>query len=549
MTLQAMKKEHSHILEVSNLVVSDHQTGTPNRILKGLDFSVRKGEILGLIGASGSGKSLTAKAILGLLPPGLKVDRGDIHYFPDQDEQFDLRGNSSAHLTQFRRNHIAMIFQNPALSFNPTLKIEEQLKVIVRLVGKGTPTDPLDDLLLKMGLQDPKRILNAYPHQLSGGQLQRVIIGMTILKKPTLWIADEPTTALDPEIRVQILELMKNVHGEIGGSMLYISHDMGSMRKMADRVIVIDRGIITESGAVQEVLEHQNNVFFDSADRKAVVAKKIARENDFLGDYGKNEPLVEIKELSKTFIQVSPFGFGKKRKVKAIDRISFSMFPGDALGIIGSSGSGKSTLAKLLIGLERADNGTIKFQNQELTKFNFKKWKEIRRKIQVVHQNPTQSLSPHLSAQVHLEEALQIKWGANETKIAEQFEQLIHDVGLSNELKDRFPFQLSGGECQRVCIARALALQPKVLICDEITSALDRKTQQQMISLLLSIRRKYDFSLICITHDLSVISQMTDKMILLDNGKIVESGNTNAFLTSPKSDQGKKILQAFATLA
>jgi len=547
MTVQSMKKEHSHILEVSNLVVSDHQTGTPNRILKGLDFGVRKGEILGLIGASGSGKSLTAKAILGLLPSGLKVDRGDIHYFPDQEEHFVLPGTSSAHLDHFRRNHIAMIFQNPALSLNPTLKIEEQLKVIVRLAGKGASTKPLDELLLKMGLKDPKRILKAYPHQLSGGQLQRVIIGMTILKKPTLWIADEPTTALDPEIRVQILELMKKVHDEIGGSMLYISHDMGSMRKMADRVIVIDRGMIIESGEAQKVLDHQNSVFFDSADQKTGLAEKIVRGNDFLRVSKENDPLLEIKELSKTFVQVSPFGFGKK-KVKAIDNISFSMLSGDALGIVGSSGGGKSTLAKLLIGLEKADNGTIKFQDQELTKFNFKKWKKIRQEIQVVHQNPTQSLSPHLNVQVHLEEALQIKWGANETKIKEQFEQLMRDVGLSNELKVRFPFQLSGGECQRVCIARSLALQPKVLICDEITSALDRITQQQIIGLLLDIRRKYDFSLICISHDLNVISQMTDEMILLDNGRIVESGNTNAFLSSPKSDQGKKFLEAFATL-
>lgn len=549
MIVPSMKKEHSHILKVRNLVVSDLQTGSSEPILKGLDFEIRDGEILGVVGASGSGKSLTAKSILDLLPSGLKIEKGDIQYFPGVPDQFNLIGASPGQLDHFRRKHIAMIFQNPALSLNPTLKIREQLKVIVRLSKKNTADSSLDDLLLKMGLEDPKRISDAFPHQLSGGQLQRVIVGMTILKKPTLWIADEPTTALDPEIRVQILELMREVYTEIGGSMLYISHDMRSVKKMADRVILIDRGKIIASGLPNELIDDHRFDFLLPMGQLGSEVENDSEENALADTAGLNDSLLDVSDISKTFVQMNLLGFGEKKMVKAVDRISFSIFPGDSLGIIGVSGSGKSTIANLLVGLEKIDQGSIRFQNKEISKFSFEEWKTVRQNIQVVHQNPTQSLSPHLSVRVHIEEAIQIKWGSDKTKVKDQFEQLMLDVGLGMELEGRFPFQLSGGECQRVCIARSLALQPKLLVCDEITSALDFKTQQQIISLLLQIRQKYNFSLICISHDLAVISQMTDKLILLDHGKIVEFGGTNAFLSSPKSDQGKKIVSAFATLA
>ncbi len=528
------------LLKADALNVTVPKEGTGRTILQEIGFDLKRGETLGIVGPSGSGKTMLARALIGMLPDGVGMTAGEIRFFSEDGKEHMLNTLGHEELNRFRRQHVAMIYQNPGLSLNPSMRIGKQIRIISGLGGKVASPQICNEVLSDMGFGDPRRILAAYPHQLSGGELQRAIIGMTILKAPRLWIADEPTTALDAETRVEIVRLLQRVRTKLGASMIYISHDVGTVRQLADRVLFMRGGGVEQIVDAGILPDHPVSLAFLERNRHGENIEGPVRSHT------RAETVLEVKDVSKAFGQGFSFGAGRKYRVPALRNVSFRLVKGESLAVIGPSGSGKSTLGRILTGIVKADAGSIRFRERELIGITAKEWKDIRRNVQLIHQNPAQSLTPHLTVEQHLIEALELSGRvAIREAINREIGVLLDELGLSRSLTARYPFQISGGEAQRVAIARALALRPSVVICDEITSALDRENQQQLIELMGRLREEFAFSLIWITHDLNVVRQVADRLILLDKGTVIEEGPTEDFFTHPASEKGKKMLDAY----
>jgi len=517
------------ILAIENLSVYFGK----NKAVKNVSLTIRKGETVALVGESGSGKSVTALATVSLINQSADIT-GSVKYCGKE-----IINTSNKDLRKIRGNDISFIFQEPMTSLNPLHTIERQLSESLKLHQglKGSKvTEKILDLLSKVGIDEAHRKISNYPHQLSGGQRQRIMIAMALANKPDLLIADEPTTALDVTIQAQILELLANIQKSEGMGMLFITHDLSVVRRIADRVCVMKDGEIVETGATNEIFSSPNHEYT----KKLLNAEpsgfpKPIKSNAF--------EIINIKNLKVWF----PIVKGLLRKVvgnvKAVNDASLNIAKGETLGIVGESGSGKTTLALAIMRLI-SSKGQITFMGNKLDGLTNKQLKPFRRDIQMVFQDPYGSLSPRFTIEQIISEGLDVHNLDKGQNRRAMVENILIEVGLEKDMIDRYPHEFSGGQRQRIAIARAMILKPKLLILDEPTSALDMTVQVQIVKLLRDLQIKYGLAYLFISHDLRVIRALSHKVIVMYNGNIVETGTNKEIFESPKSNYTKELISA-----
>jgi microcin C transport system ATP-binding protein len=524
------------LLAVRDLSVSFDMPGGEVRAVRQVSFDVAKGQTVGLVGESGSGKSVTALSILQLLPyPRARHPSGSIVF---QGEE--LLGAAEPTLRQVRGNRIAMIFQEPMTSLNPLHTIEKQVNEVL-FVHKGLDRRAARartvELLHLVGLPEAERRLDAYPHQLSGGQRQRVMIAMALANEPDLLIADEPTTALDVTIEAQILKLLRDLQARFGMALLLITHDLGVVQKMADRVSVMSQGEIVEAGSTAEIFERARHPYT----RRLLAAEPAPRESRGGGD----APVVMTAEAIRVWFPVKA---GVLRRtvdhIKAVDGVSVTIREGRTVGVVGESGSGKTTLGLALLRLLRSD-GRIQFLGRDLQSLGTRALRPLRKEMQIVFQDPYGSLSPRQSVAQIVGEGLGVHHvGRTLEEQDALIAQALAEVGLDPEVRDRYPHELSGGQRQRVALARALVLKPRLIILDEPTSALDRSIQAQMIDLLRDLQARHRLAYLFISHDLRVIRALSDEVIVMRAGAVVERGPTADIFERPTHPYTRALIAA-----
>ncbi|MCF6369215.1 ABC transporter ATP-binding protein [Rhizobium halophilum] len=524
------------LLSVRDLSVAFHQGGTTSLAVDRVSFEIKSGEVLALVGESGSGKSVTANSILRLLPyPSASHPSGEI-LFGGQDL---LKAPEQA-LRRVRGNEITMIFQEPMTSLNPLHTIEKQIGEILDLhqgISGQAARSRILELLNQVGIREPEKRLQAYPHQLSGGQRQRVMIAMALANRPKLLIADEPTTALDVTVQAQILELLRRLKGEHGMSMLFITHDLGIVRKFADRVCVMTKGKIVESGDVESVFVNPQHSY-----TRHLLASEPRGEPP-LADPAK--PVVMEGEDIRVWFPIKA-GFLRKvvDHVKAVDGVSLSLRAGETLGVVGESGSGKTTLGLALARLI-SSQGRIAFIGNDIDSFSFKQMRPLRDRLQVVFQDPFGSLSPRMSVGEIIAEGLKVhepSLSADERD--ERVRWALTEVGLDPDTRWRYPHEFSGGQRQRIAIARAMVLKPRFVMLDEPTSALDMTVQAQVVDLLRDLQKKHDLAYLFISHDLKVVKALANHVIVMRAGKVVEQGPAERIFQAPEKDYTKALMAA-----
>ena len=517
------------ILKIENLSVSFGK----NDAVKNVSFGINKGETVALVGESGSGKSITALATVNLIDQAANIS-GSVKYC-----EKEIINSNSKDLRKIRGNDISFIFQEPMTSLNPLHTIERQLSESLKLHQglKGPKVlEKILDLLAKVGIDEAHKRVTNYPHQLSGGQRQRIMIAMALANKPDLLIADEPTTALDVTIQAQILELLAKIQKSEGMGMLFITHDLSVVRRIADRVCVMKGGEIIEEGVTNEIFESPKHAYT----KKLLNAEPSGIPRPIIANAAK---VIDIKNLRIWF----PIVKGILRKVvgnvKAVNNANLNISEGETLGIVGESGSGKTTLALAIMRLI-SSKGHITFMGKKLDGLTNNQLKPIRRDIQMVFQDPYGSLSPRFTIEQIIAEGLDVHnldEGQNRRKMVEN---ILLEVGLEKEMIDRYPHEFSGGQRQRIAIARAMILKPKLLILDEPTSALDMTVQVQIVKLLRDLQIKYSLAYLFISHDLRVIRALSHKVIVMSNGDIVEAGTNKDIFENPKSDYTKQLISA-----
>lgn len=544
----------------------------------GISFEVFRGETVGIVGESGSGKSVTALSIMRLLAsPPAQIEQGEITFFPKDKDAVNLLQLPENQLRRYRGNELAMIFQEPMTSLNPVFKCGAQVAEVFRLHRKmndQAAKAAVLDIFAKVQLPQPERIYDAYPHQISGGQKQRVMIAMAIACHPSLLIADEPTTALDVTVQKTILELLNDLKQELNTSVLFITHDLGVVAEIADRVLVMHQGKIVEQGTVLDIFQNPQHPytqgllacrppldfkmrrlpmiadFFDTKEQtfqEKVAALRIPKEETQtkLQYLQQQTPLLQIQDLKTWFPGKTTFWGKTQNYIKAVDGVSFEVFPGETLGLVGESGCGKTTLGRTILRLIKATGGSIQFQDKDLLQLSDNELQPLRRDMQIIFQDPYSSLNPRSTVGNAITEPMQIhKIGQNEQERQERAIELLETVGLEKQHYFRYPHEFSGGQRQRICIARALALNPKFIVCDEAVSALDVSVQAQVLNLLMELREKHQLTYIFISHDLSVVKLMSDRMIVMNQGKIEEFGPAEAVYANPQSEYTKKLIAA-----
>jgi microcin C transport system ATP-binding protein len=524
------------ILSVRDLSVAFHQGGNTTLAVDRVSFDIRRGEVVALVGESGSGKSVTANSVLRLLPyPAASHPSGEI-LFKGQD----LLKASDAALRDVRGNDITMIFQEPMTSLNPLHSIERQIGEILKLhqdiEGTAARTKILE-LLNQVGIREPEKRLAAYPHELSGGQRQRVMIAMALANRPELLIADEPTTALDVTVQAQILELLKNLKEEHGMSMLFITHDLGIVRKFADRVCVMTKGRIVETGPVEEIFTNPQHPY--TRHLLASEPKGAPRPAD------DSQPVIMQAEDVKVWFPIKA-GFLRRvvDNVKAVDGIDLTLRAGHTLGVVGESGSGKTTLGLALTRLI-ASKGRIAFVGQDIAGHTFAEMRPLRRRMQIVFQDPFGSLSPRMSVADIVAEGLKIhepslSEGERDRRVAAALEE----TGLDPATRWRYPHEFSGGQRQRIAIARAMVLKPEFVMLDEPTSALDMSVQAQVVELLRDLQAKHNLAYLFISHDLKVVRALANDIIVMRSGRVVEKGPAKDVIERPTEAYTKALMAA-----
>ena len=561
------------IIDVKDLRISFLREKQWFEVVKGVSFWVDRGEILGLVGESGSGKSVSSLSIMGLLPEKYsKVNGGDILFYDkDEKEPVDILSLKEKEHQKYRGKRIAMIFQEPMTALNPVQKCGRQVAEIILLhnnISKKKARERVLELFAEVLLPDCERVFNAYPHELSGGQKQRVMIAMALSCNPDLLIADEPTTALDVTVQKTILELLKSLQEKYGIGILFITHDLGVIKEIADRVIVLYRGEIVEEGKVNDIFYNPQNSY-----TKGLIAsrppmngrpKKLLTISDFLSDVTpkqelisseqrqeshklmySQEPLLKVSDLMVEYV-VDKNIFGKiKKKVVAVNNVSFDLFRGETLGLVGESGCGKTTIGRAILQLIEACSGKIEFEGTMLNEIKGERLRNIRKKIQIIFQDPYSSLNPRLPIGEAILEPMEVhNLYANKKERKQKVLELLSKVGLEREHYDRYPHEFSGGQRQRIGIARCLALNPEIVICDESVSALDVSVQAQVLNLINDLKRDYGFSTIFISHDLSVVKYMSDRMIVMQSGNIVEYGDADQIYSNPQTSYTKRLISA-----
>ena len=553
------------LLSVKNLSLGFKSRNTTNAVLHDISFDVLANEIVGIVGESGSGKSVTNLAVLGLLPQkSVDISSGEILF-----EGADLLNYSTQELQEIRGNAISMIFQEPMSSLNPSMRCGKQVTEILqrhkKLSTQEAKTETLR-LFEQVKLPRPESVFKAYPHEISGGQKQRVMIAMAIACKPKLLIADEPTTALVVTVQKEIVLLLKELQKETGMSILFISHDLSLVSEIADRVIVMYKGKIVERGSSASIFKNPQEDY-----TKALIyarpstterLEKLPTVADFLKGtppsspvstatrtkqhqeiYAKT-PLLEIKNAQKEYYTKVSF-FGKTESVKAVNDVSFKIYEGETLGLVGESGCGKSTLGNLILQLDKATSGHIFYKGKDLTQLKTLELRKLRRDIQIIFQDPYSSLNPRLTVGQAITEAMEVhKLYASKKERKAEALKLLEQVGLLPEHYDRYPHEFSGGQRQRIGIARTIAVKPKFIVCDESVSALDISVQAQVLNLLNALKEQYKFTYLFISHDLAVVKYISDRLLVMRNGQFEETGEADAIYAHPQSDYTKSLINA-----
>lgn len=529
----------SRVLEVEDLRVSFRQEGREVPAVKGVSFAIDKGETVALVGESGSGKSVTALSIVGLLGRNAEV-AGRVRY-----DGKELIGASEAQLRTVRGNDISFIFQEPMTSLNPLQTIERQIGESLAL-HQGLRGDEararIIDLLNKVGIRDAESRLSAYPHQLSGGQRQRVMIAMALANEPELLVADEPTTALDVTIQAQILELLADLKRREGLSMLFISHDLGIVRRIADRVCVMKGGEIVEQGPVAEIFANPRHPYT----QKLLAAEPTGRPDPVAPD----APEVVRTEHLKVWFPIRQGFFGRVvGHVKAVNDANVAVRAGETLGIVGESGSGKTTLALAIMRLIESE-GRVVYLGRDITDAGVAELRRLRRDMQIVFQDPFGSLSPRMTAGEIIGEGLTVHAIDPGRDPRDLVAEIMVEVGLDPAMMDRYPHEFSGGQRQRIAVARAMILRPEVVVLDEPTSALDMTVQVQIVDLLRELQKKHGLAYLFISHDLRVVRALSHKVAVMRNGDVVETGTADEIFANPREDYTRKLIAAaFANTA
>ena len=552
------------ILDVLGLTISFGENKQETTVVHDIDFSLYENEILAIVGESGSGKSVTSKAIMGLLQDKNTHIKGRINF-----EETSLLSLSSKEFAKLRGNDIAMIFQEPMSALNPSLTCGFQVAEILLHHKKVSASEVKKEVLQlfeKVKLPRPQDMYTSYPHQISGGQMQRVVIAMAIACKPKLLIADEPTTALDVTVQKEILQLLKDLQKQTGMSMLFISHDLALVCELADRVLVMYKGDIVEKGTVKEIFEAPKKPYTKALlgsrpklDVRYKVLPTIAsiKDNSFIPQsitsqqrakkhqkiYTKT-PLLRVENVAKSYF--SKVGvFGQKQEIKAVNGISFDVFEGETLGLVGESGCGKSTLGKVILQLEKATKGSIFYKGKEITSLKSKDLRSLRKDIQLIFQDPYSSLHPRKIIGQAIIEPMEVHGiGSSKKQRKEKAMELLSRVGLEASYFHRYPHQLSGGQRQRVGIARTIAMEPKLVICDESVSALDISVQAQVLNLLNELKEDFGFTYIFISHDLAVVKYMADQLLVMNKGAIEEIGDADEIYANPVKQYTKKLIDS-----
>ena len=557
-----MKLNKEILLNVKNLCVRTLENSKHQNLIDGVSFDIKKNEIVGLIGESGSGKSLTSLSILGLLEKNKFNISGEIIF--NGNNLLDLDNNA---MMEIRGSEISMIFQEPMSALNPTMKIGKQIfevfKAHKNLSFKNT-TERIKKLIKKVRLDNVENLLDKYPHQISGGQKQRVMIVMALSCNPQLLIADEPTTALDVTIQKEIIEILKNLQKSEKLSILFISHDLRLVSNISDKILIMKNGKIIEQGSNKNIINYPKENYtkallsliihdkkrlkklptvesFDKNFKEEVETKK--ERNKRIKNIYSGKPILEIKNVSK-FYNTSKNLFRNNKSFKALSQISLKLFKGETLGLIGESGSGKTTLSNAILKIHEFEKGEILFKGKDISKIKERELLEFRKNVQIIFQDPYASLNPLQNIFQIISEPIKFHRICLKNEVYEKCKELISDVGLNENFLSRYPHELSGGQRQRVCIARAISVNPEVLICDESVSALDVSIQATVLNLLNLLKKKYNFTYIFISHDLSVVKYMSDKIIVLYNGKIVDYQDADLLFEKPKDNYTKKLIKA-----
>lgn len=553
------------LLSINNLEISFKKEGGYNAVIKNISYDLHENEILGIVGESGSGKSVSSLAIMGLLPAHIsKISEGTIVF-----DGKNVANLSERELQNLRGNEIAMIFQEPMSSLNPSLKCGFQVQEILlqhtKLSNSESKAETLS-LFGKVKLPEPEILFEKYPHEISGGQKQRVMIAMAIACKPQLLIADEPTTALDVTVQKEIIQLLKEIQQETGMSIIFISHDLSLVSEIAHRVLVMYKGEIVEQGDVKQIFRNPEHNY-----TKALIAsrpsldvrlKRLPTIQDFLNDeinseivtpadraqfhdkLYKQEPILEVINVEKEYFSTAGF-FGKKSGFKAVNDVSFKLYEGETLGLVGESGCGKSTLGNAILQLDKATSGQILYRGQDITKLGSTEIKKLRKEIQIIFQDPYSSLNPRIPVGKAIMEPMQVHGlYKNDKERKEKAIEILERVGLGGEFFNRYPHEFSGGQRQRIGIARTIALQPKLIVCDESVSALDISVQAQVLNLLNELKENFGFTYIFISHDLAVVKYMSDQVLVMNRGKIEEIADADALYANPQKEYTKKLIEA-----
>jgi len=529
------------LVVVRDLCVDFRSSGQTTHAVKHISFDIKKGETVALVGESGSGKTVSALSIMRLLPyPAASNPAGEIFYDGE-----DLLKVEERRMRHYRGNAISIIFQEPMTSLNPLHVIEKQIGEVLELhqgLGGGAIRKRVLDLMNKVGIKEPENRLGSYPHQLSGGQRQRVMIAMALANEPDLLIADEPTTALDVTIQAQILELLKKLQKEMGMSMLLITHDLGIVRKMADRTCVMKNGEIVEKGATLDI--------FDNPQHKYTRHLMQAEPRGEPPEEDENAPVIMQTDNLKVWFPIKQGLFRKVvGHIKAVNGISLALREKQTLGIVGESGSGKTTLGLALMRLISSE-GPISFVGKRIDEYRIKEMRPLRREMQIVFQDPYGSLSPRMSVGQIIEEGLLIQQpDLTRKQRRDKISHELEEVGLDPRAQDRYPHEFSGGQRQRIAIARAMVLEPRFLMLDEPTSALDVSVQAQIVELLLKLQERHRLAYLFISHDLRVVRALANHVIVMRNGVAVEEGPSTQIFNDPQTDYTKALMAAAFNLA